>query len=519
MSNTNVCIYKKERWKSNIEDIVKFCEDKSVCIYGAGYYGQFTKEKLEERGVKIKKFFVSNMGDNQNNIDYIPVEIATKEKLKNEKIIISIHAYQEIEEFFIENKIDNYKVLQVEFIMPIIEEKTKIQQKYISAFEDGTFRVRITNKCPGKCDFCGMKNMTEEDRNTEMNYKWYMEYMRPLYSKLKTVLITGGDAFFASHSYEYMKMLSDEYKHISIYTESNGMTFSKKFQKLACDNLFTTHFSLNASNAITYAKGCWSSEGGEKAYKKCIENVNDYILLLKQNNRIEFAPNISMVINSRTADDVVEFIKMALKNDFSYVVFYFDYLENDMSGDYFANPDIMRPILKQLLELEYLLKDKFYIQFRLWVPLKELDIAEKELQLVSLYDLQEKYDDIFQLAKNRSIEGEHNKRNYIRRNNGKRELTKDEEYSLTLRTFCVKGNTVCAMGWNSLDLYPNGRLDFCGWHIPTLFFPDYIKNDSVDWNEIINSNEFLNYREKMLKGDYSGCMSCCPIIRELGAHG
>ena len=41
-----------------------------------------------------------------------------------------------------------------------------------------------------------------------------------------------------------------------------------------------------------------------------------------------------------------------------------------------------------------------------------------------------------------------------------------------------------------LDFYPNGRLDFCGWHVPTLYFPDYIKNDKVDWNEIINQKNF-----------------------------
>ena len=59
--------------------------------------------------------------------------------------------------------------------------------------------------------------------------------------------------------------------------------------------------------------------------------------MLQQYNRIEFAPNISMVINSQTADDVVDFVKMALKMSTSYVMFFFDYQENDMSGEYFSN--------------------------------------------------------------------------------------------------------------------------------------------------------------------------------------
>ena len=237
--------------------------------------------------------------------------------------------------------------------------------------------------------------------------------------------------------------------------------------------------------------------------------------MLQQYNRIEFAPNISMVINSQTADDVVDFVKMALKMSTSYVMFFFDYQENDMSGEYFSNQYLMRNVLRQLLEIELLLKDKFYIQFRLWVPLKELDLAEASMSNISMSELEEKYKDIIKLARGRSIKKEHDKRNLLRKENGKKELTFKEDYSLTLRTENINNKKVCASGWNMLDFYPNGRLDFCGWHVPTLYFPDYIKNDKVDWNEIINSEEFQVYRTNMLAGDYSGCMSCCPIIREL----
>lgn len=518
--NKEICSYKNQKWKSNINEIIDFCEGKDVCIYGAGLYGQFTKDKLLERGIKIKNFFVTNMSQNKNFIDNIPVIVATQEKLETEIIIVSVCDYHDIEEMLLKYGIRKYKVLQVEFVIPMMVEScfdtSDVAIK--SAFEDGIVRVRITNKCPGKCDFCGMKNMTEDDRNTEMNPKWYMNYMRPLYPKLKAVLITGGDAFFARESYAYMKMLSDEYKHITIFTESNGLTFTKKFQQLACENLFSTHFSLNASNVHTFVKGCWSSEGGDKAYQKCIDNVGQYIEMLNDNNRIEFAPNVSMVINSTTADDMVNFIKMSLEMKFSYIAFYFDYLENDMSGNYFANPEIMRPVLKQLLEIEMLLKEKFYIQFRLWVPLKELERAEKDLKYVSINDLQEKYKDILTLAKNRSIEAEHNKRNQIRKSFGKRELTFDEDYRLTLHAIYINKKKVCFAGWKELDIYPNGRIDFCGWHCPTLYLPEYIKNDCIDWDEIINSKEFLEYRYRMLKDDYSGCMACCPIIREMEAN-
>ena len=510
--------YKNELWKSNINEIVEYCENDEICIYGAGLYGGFVKEKLQEKNIKIKKFIVTSLLENQPLLDNIPVVEASKQELEDEKIIISMQSYFEVEKLLQRYGIYQYKILKVDVRIPVVKkckDYLKYRQDVQTTFKDAMIRVRITNNCPGKCDFCGQLDWTEEEQHKEMNPKWYMEYMKPIYPILKTVLITGGDAFFARYSYDYMKMLSNEYRHITIFTESNGLAFTKRFQKLACENLFVTHFSLNASNKQTFVRGCWSSAGGDKAYEKCIENVCDYIQMLQQYNRIEFAPNISMVINSQTADDVVDFVKMALEMNTSYVIFFFDYQENDMSGEYFTNPYLMRKVLRQLLEIELLLKDKFYIQFRLWIPLKELDLVEAQMSNISMSELEEKYKDILKLAQGRNIEKEHNNRNLLRKENGKKELSFEEDYSLTLRTENINNKKVCASGWNMLDFYPNGRLDFCGWHVPILYFPDYIKNDKVDWNEIINSEEFQVYRTNMLAGDYSGCMSCCPIIREL----
>ena len=44
--NKEICNYKNQKWKSNINEIIDFCEGKDICIYGAGLYGQFTKDKL-----------------------------------------------------------------------------------------------------------------------------------------------------------------------------------------------------------------------------------------------------------------------------------------------------------------------------------------------------------------------------------------------------------------------------------------------------------------------------------------
>lgn len=510
--------YCDELWKCNIDKVIDYCKGHQVYIYGAGLFGKFVKWALSDKGINVEKFIVTELKDNEQEIDGIPVAVASNENLKDKKIIIAVADNKKIIDYLHEQRISDFIAFKVEARFPVVkEDKECLRSEHnLSTMQDGMIRIRITNRCPGKCDFCGILNWAEEDRNLDMDPRWYMEYMKPLYKKIKTILVTGGDAFYAKKSYDFMKMISDEYKHITIFTESNGLTFSDKFQQLACDNLMITHFSLNASNAETYAKSCWTACGGEIAYEKCVENVRNYIELLKRKNRVEFAPDISMVINSRNAEDVVEFIRMALRMETSHVTFFFDYQENDMSGEYFADPDLMRRVLLQLLEIEALLKDKFYIQFRLWVPTKELAIAEEIFQKESMSEIYAKYSELYEMAKCRSVEEEHGRRNSMRREHGKRELTLDEDYSLTVRTKQVGGRTVCAAPYEVMDFYPNGRLDFCGWHAPTLYFPKYIKDNGIDWDDIINSCAFRMYRENMFNGDFSGCMKCCPVINEVG---
>lgn len=77
--------YKNELWKSNINEIVEYCENDEICIYGAGLYGGFVKEKLQEKNIKIKKFIVTSLLENQPLLDNIPVVEASKQELEDEK--------------------------------------------------------------------------------------------------------------------------------------------------------------------------------------------------------------------------------------------------------------------------------------------------------------------------------------------------------------------------------------------------------------------------------------------------
>jgi GT2 family glycosyltransferase/pyruvate-formate lyase-activating enzyme len=382
---------------------------------------------------------------------------------------------------------------------------------YNHRIDGGLLRLRITNRCNGRCRYCGLRGWSQEEQRQEMDPRWYYEYCKPLYEKISIVLVTGGDAYVAKESYDYMAFLSKNYPQITIATESNGIAFSDKFRQLACKNLFKTHFSINASNAKTFVKGCWDGPNGDVAYEKSLENVRAYVELLEKENRLCLAPSLSMVINMDTAHDVVNFARLALSLHAFSMNFYFDYTENNMESPDFGNPETSRPALKQLMEIERVLAGKIHVYFRLWIPHEEPGRLQGVIDTTPIEELRERYKDLLELAKDRSMTEEFKERDRIRRENGKRPLTMEEDYSPTIRMTDVGGKSVCFAAWSELDLYPNGRLDFCGWFRPTLNFKDYIKSDRVNWEDILNSNDYRISRRNILNDSFQGCMSSCPM--------
>lgn len=413
----------------------------------------------------------------------------------------------------------------------MIDIKTKIREKAIeiknilrqaeiknekslleSDMEGGLLRVRITNKCPGKCRYCGLLSWSEEERRLSMDSKWLYDYLQPLYEKVDEILITGGDPFVAPESYNYMRFLSDNYPQTTIITESNGLPFGKEFQKLAAENLFLTHFSLNASNEEVFCRGCWPGEDGRTAYRKILNNITDYIELLDKNGLMDFAPDYSMVINKDTADDVADFVAKVLQLGCVSINMYFDYTESSMSDDYFGEPDTSRRALKTLLELEKLLEGKMHLGFRLWVPLKELELAERTGYEHDIAVLEKKYEVIHKLSQGRSFIKENERRNKIRQERGKKTLSLEKELTPSLRKIGIGGKKVCFAPWKEIDIYPSGRIDFCGWTAETLNIRDFICDEEVDWERLLNSPEYKAGRKGVFEGTYSGCMECCPMI-------
>lgn len=399
-------------------------------------------------------------------------------------------------------------------IEKVLPEILKCHPELKSDLSGGLLRIRITNACNAKCRYCGVRLGFGEEVNHAMEPTWYYEICKPLYDKISILLITGGDAFFAKESYNYMKFISENFPQITIMTESNGIAFNEKFQELASKNLFKAHFSINASNAEIFAKSCWDTDDGETAKKMfplIIRNIKNYLKKLSAENKICFAPDLSMVINKDNADDILNFVELALELHAGFLVFFFDYTENDMDSDYFKNPEITRPAMKILMELERVLAEKILIYFRLWVPAREAENLQQEVESIPIDELNKKYEKILRLAEDRNILAEWKERNKIRRAVGKNELSIVDDFSPTLHLKQDTDKNICFAPWNEIDLYPDGRMDFCGWFQPTLNIKNFIQDNSADWEKILNSYEYVAARYRILNENFRGCQSCCPM--------
>lgn len=384
----------------------------------------------------------------------------------------------------------------------------------IGSMEHGLLRIIITHACNAKCRYCGVRLGFKYEKDCEMDKKFYYEYCKPIYSQLNMVLLTGGDPYITKESYNYMKYLGDNYPHITVFTESNGIAFNEKFQNLAMNNLFSTHFSLNASNEDVYATSCWEGPGGEAVYRKFMKNIQDYVSLLERNDLLEFAPDYSMVINNDNYFDIVDFVTLCLQLHANKIVFYFDYTENDMNAPCFGTPELIRPVLKQLMELERVLAGKLILMFRLWIPIAEVEPMQKHVEATSLSCLKEKYADILEMASNRCVDREFARRNELRKQYGKRELSFAEDFYATVRYVEHNGENICFAPWQELNLYPNGQIDACCWANPMANINDYVVDGAVDWEHLINSYKYMSMRKKMLFKNYQDCMACCPMNEE-----
>mgnify|MGYP002623058515 CR=1 FL=1 len=485
---------------------------RNVMIFGAGEIGKRVFDVLKQCGIETVCFVDNNPRLSGSVISGLPV-ISPKniKEYENKGAIIQV-ASKFSNDIMVQLRTEHTSIQAVsteDFLKAYTDNAPGLDD----CFSDGIMRLRITNFCGGKCRFCGQKAWDEKTNHTHMPREWLFDYIRPVYKRIKQLLVTGGDAFSSPYSEDFLHMISKEYPHVNVMTESNGVPFTEKWWELFSDNLMLPHFSVNGSNEDVFIKGCWNGDHGKEVYRTIINNLGGYVELLKEKKLLAFAPNYSMVINRDNYEDVYDFVCLCLRLHARSIGFYFDYAESRMSDDYFGESDSSRKALKTLLELETLLKDRVSISFRLWLPLKELEKAQKDGYEKDAKSLKTKYREADMLAQGRSVKGEWEERNRIRSERRKRTLSFEEDIHPSLHKMFNGDKWVCSNPWRMIDLYPTGRIEFCGWYEPkTLDFNNFIHDGKVNWEEIYNHPWFRFGRNEVMNGCYWGCMKCCPMI-------
>ncbi len=382
---------------------------------------------------------------------------------------------------------------------------------YHDRIQDGFVRLLLTHRCNAKCDFCPHWRWDEERLKHELSHEFLFEQCKPLYERIKMLSLSGGEITVYKYALEFVEFINKNYPKLTIVTETNGINWNEKWQKFAAEGLWTTNCSLNASNLETFKKCCWIEPGAEEAFAKIDKNINDYVNLLREKDLEVFAPGLSTVVNKENAHDVVDFAKRALKLHTRRITYFFD-AQEQFCTEYFKYPEILRPALKTMMEIERVLAKKVCVYFRLWCPTKEAEPLQAEVEAIPIAELREKYKELLELAEGRDMLKEHQKRNQIRKAQGKKEFTFDEDYNGTIRLINVGGRKVCFAPWSQIDIMADETFSFCGWarrRKDLKYIKD--KKGNIDWIATLNSKPYVQYRKKHFNKDYDGCQKACPM--------
>lgn len=381
-------------------------------------------------------------------------------------------------------------------------------------YDDLVLQLFFNSNCNSKCKFCGVRHLKTKEIAPEILY----DYLLPLYDKTKVIIPTYGEYTISQNCYNYLSWISEKYPEINIFTETNGINFNEKWQDLSIKNIIRTACSLNAINAKRFQETVWDGEDGEIAYNKAFNNLKCYQQKLKENNMEVFGTRLSMVLMPSNYNDIVEFVKIALELHSMSVTFFFDYSSNNLSG---YEKNARKDALRVLVEIEQLLKNKFFVFFKLYTPfsLKEVCEIEQEVKKIPKEKLKEKYAEIYELAKGRDYLKEHKKRVEIRKQHNKKPLSFIEELTITGSQHKInnKETNFCTVAYNHLVLYPDGVLKTCAWenfaNCLCLKHPnikDFVENKSINWNKVFNGFYYKLVRNFVKKGNYKGCPPNCP---------
>lgn len=507
---------------------------REIVIYGAGFDGLKAAEALNKLGC-FPAFFVAKDG---GSFDFCgkSIPICKPDMLDTSKhfVIVASRLYSHEMSAFLANleyKEENDYFIWGTYELDELKDSTRIQNmgdyldwrndllnnpNYVSSLDDGFLQLILTNKCNAWCKFClHTKKPMLRSKNADMSKEALYETYKPLYDKIKCLMLIGGEPLVYENLLDYCNFISDNYPHLSVLIETNGILFSREWSELVANNLMTVKFSVNASNEDAYKKGCWE-DAPRGTYQKITQNLRTYIDILRESELEAFAPAVSMVVNEDTVSDVRSFAKYALEERAGRCGFLFDYAENEIfdyyrhsiDGESFKNPVALRSVLFEIMKLERVLAGKFYIQFRTFLPSKEEDLMQAAVNEISIYELKKEYADILQLAEDRSIMLEYEKRNEIRKSRGKKIFTLDEDLSRQLSQIKVLNKSICKNPFKFLLLLSGGNYTYCPW---VKFNSPTKTGKETDWDKEYNNFEMRKIRKDMLEGCYDMCMRGCPL--------
>ena len=370
--------------------------------------------------------------------------------------------------------------------------------------DDLTLQLSFNSDCNCRCKFC-FEFATRQEAEI-IPEKWLYDYLVPLYSKTSNLVPTYGEITFRKEGYDYISYINKNYPAINILLESNGISFSRKWAELACENLMRVNFSVNAVSEEYFKKTVWEKDG---VFTLVQNNIKQYLELLKEKDLFAFKPSISCVLNSSNYETVEDFIKMALGMGLQQITFFFDNLLNANLQD----KEGFLGAITTIAEIEKLTKGRIMLYYTMFLPEFDFDSLKKEIEQKSMDDLKSKYPEIDKLSENMSIEKLFEERKQLRAKHNKKHYSYYEEVtSVTYHQMDYKGRIICENPWKHLRLRPNGDFEVCclrGYN-NNVKLTDFIKNDSIDWKKFFNSLVYKKLRKNFINGNYHGCMNCCP---------
>ena len=398
------------------------------------------------------------------------------------------------------------------------EENEKYKLKEIPS--NLVLQIGVNASCNCKCKFCSQGNLDKiplSEREIDENILY--KYLLPLYKKTSIIVPTQGEITCSKVGFRWLQWVNDNYYPINIFIETNGISFTEKWQNFAMKNLLNVHFSLNAKDDLTFNNTvCYYKNNPNIFSSKIVKNLDNYISILKAKNLFPyFCPSVSYVINDTNYEYISDFINFAIKRNIYKIGFLFDtgcrHMYEIGGINKSANYHRFIKCLKTIITYEKLLKDKIKISYELFNPCKELLHMRQNEDAACVSELSECVN--YDVQKLQNLNNIIMCKNEIRKKSGKFVLSLQEELDgITFHIDKSDGVDCCFNPWKHIRIICNGEYNVCTWrgYSKDNNINNFIKNDIVNWLEFFNSDIYVSLRKQFLSKCYSGCLPQCPSI-------